>query len=56
MSSFELSKTERVGNAGRTVRWSSNDLEVLMPDADFPSFDGRPPLKMAWFRVERNGT
>jgi 23S rRNA (cytosine1962-C5)-methyltransferase len=28
------------------------DVEVLTPDADFPSFDGRPPLKVAWCRVQ----
>jgi 23S rRNA (cytosine1962-C5)-methyltransferase len=33
--------------AGRRL----HDLEVIIPDADFPSFDDRPPLKMAWFRV-----
>ncbi len=27
------------------------DIEVLPPDEDFPSFDGRPPLKVAWCRV-----
>ncbi len=33
--------------AGRTVR----DVEWIAPDADFPSFDGRPPLKIAALRV-----
>ena len=33
-------------NAGRTVR----DIEVVQGDADFPSFDGAPPLKVAVFR------
>ena len=28
------------------------DVEVLTPDSDFPSFDGRPPLKVAWCRVQ----
>ena len=32
---------------GRPVR----ELEVLEPDADFPSFDGKPPLKLAWVTV-----
>ncbi len=27
------------------------DIEVLVPDADFPSPDGRPPLKLAWCRL-----
>ena len=27
------------------------DVEVMPPDADFPSFDGNPPLKVAWCRV-----
>jgi 23S rRNA (cytosine1962-C5)-methyltransferase len=33
--------------AGRPIR----DLAVIAPEADFPSFDGRPPLKMAWLLV-----
>ncbi|MCB1888137.1 MAG: class I SAM-dependent rRNA methyltransferase [Rhodocyclaceae bacterium] len=33
--------------AGRTVR----DAEWIVPDADFPSFDGRPPLKTVALRV-----
>jgi 23S rRNA (cytosine1962-C5)-methyltransferase len=33
--------------AGRPLR----DLELLPPAADFPSFDGRPPLKVAVARV-----
>ena len=33
--------------AGRPLR----DLELLPPDADFPAFDGRPPLKVAVCRV-----
>lgn len=32
--------------AGRPVR----DIEVVQGDADFPSFDGAPPLKVAVFR------
>ena len=30
--------------AGRPLR----DIEVIVPDVDFPSPDGRPPLKLAW--------
>ncbi|MCA9493432.1 MAG: class I SAM-dependent methyltransferase [Myxococcales bacterium] len=26
-------------------------IEVMEPEGDFPSFDGRPPLKMAWVRA-----
>lgn len=33
--------------AGRPLR----DVEVIEPEADFPSFDGRHPLKMAWITV-----
>ncbi len=33
--------------AGRPLR----DVELQVPDADFPSFDGRPPLKIAWCRT-----
>jgi 23S rRNA (cytosine1962-C5)-methyltransferase len=33
--------------AGRPLR----SLELLGQDADFPSFDGRPPLKVAVCRV-----
>jgi 23S rRNA (cytosine1962-C5)-methyltransferase len=33
--------------AGRPLR----DLQPLEVDADFPSFDGRPPLKMVWAEV-----
>jgi 23S rRNA (cytosine1962-C5)-methyltransferase len=33
--------------AGRTVR----DVEWIMPEEDFPSSDGQPPLKMALLRV-----
>jgi len=33
--------------AGRTVR----SIERILPDADFPSFDGQPPLKIALLRV-----
>lgn len=33
--------------AGRPLK----DLEPLRPDADFPSPDDRPPLKMAWLTV-----
>ncbi|MFT4624375.1 MAG: 23S rRNA (cytosine1962-C5)-methyltransferase [Myxococcota bacterium] len=33
--------------AGREL----TDVEILTPDADFPSFDDRPPLKVAWCRV-----
>lgn len=36
-----------VDKTGRTLR----DLEVLVPDADFPSFDGKPPLKLAWLEL-----
>ncbi|HXV61275.1 MAG TPA: class I SAM-dependent methyltransferase [Vicinamibacteria bacterium] len=32
---------------GRPVR----DLEIIEPEEDFPSFDGAPPLKMAWIEV-----
>ena len=28
------------------------EVEILTPEADFPSPDGRPPLKIAWCRVE----
>ena len=27
------------------------DIEVITPDPDFPSPDGKHPLKMAWCRV-----
>lgn len=27
------------------------EVEVLVPESDFPSFDGRPPLKLAWLSV-----
>jgi 23S rRNA (cytosine1962-C5)-methyltransferase len=33
--------------AGRTIR----EIEWIMPEADFPSHDGRPPLKIALLRV-----
>lgn len=33
--------------AGRPIR----GVEVLVPEADFPSFDGQPPLKIAALRV-----
>ncbi len=33
--------------AGRPIA----DVELLTPDADFPSFDGKHPLKMAWLTV-----
>jgi len=33
--------------AGRPIR----ELEVVPPDEDFPSPDGRHPLKMAWIRL-----
>ncbi|KMJ52224.1 SAM-dependent methyltransferase [Vogesella sp. EB] len=33
--------------AGRTVR----DVEWISPEADFPSFDGKPPLKMVLLHV-----
>ncbi len=33
--------------AGRPL----GEVEVLTPEADFPSFDGRPPLKIAWCSV-----
>lgn len=33
--------------AGRPL----GDVEVLAPEADFPSPDGRPPLKIAWIEV-----
>lgn len=33
--------------AGRPLQ----DIEVIAPDGDFPSPDGRHPLKMAWCRV-----
>lgn len=33
--------------AGRPLK----AIDVLLPEADFPSFDGRPPLKMAICRV-----
>jgi 23S rRNA (cytosine1962-C5)-methyltransferase len=33
--------------AGRAIA----SMEVIAPDEDFPSFDGRPPLKVAWVRL-----
>ena len=33
--------------AGRTVR----EVEWILPEADFPSLDGRPPLKMVALAV-----
>ncbi|OGS05874.1 MAG: SAM-dependent methyltransferase [Elusimicrobia bacterium RIFCSPLOWO2_12_FULL_59_9] len=33
--------------AGRPIR----DSEWILPESDFPSYDGRPPLKMALLRV-----
>ena len=33
--------------AGRPIR----DLDWLLPESDFPSSDGRHPLKMAWLQV-----
>lgn len=33
--------------AGRPVR----DVEIVLPDGDFPSFDGQPPLSIAAFRL-----
>lgn len=33
--------------AGRTIR----EIEWIMPEADFPSHDGQPPLKIALLRV-----
>jgi len=33
--------------AGRPIR----DLQLIEPDSDFPSFDGNPPLKLAWITV-----
>jgi 23S rRNA (cytosine1962-C5)-methyltransferase len=33
--------------AGRPIR----DMEWIMPEADFPSSDGQPPLKIALLRV-----
>jgi 23S rRNA (cytosine1962-C5)-methyltransferase len=33
--------------AGRPL----GEVEVLQPEEDFPSPDGRPPLKIAWCRV-----
>jgi 23S rRNA (cytosine1962-C5)-methyltransferase len=33
--------------AGRPIR----EMEWIMPEADFPSSDGQPPLKMALLRV-----
>ena len=33
--------------AGRPLR----DVERIYPEADFPSPDGRTPLKLAWIRV-----
>lgn len=33
--------------AGRTIE----DVELIPPDVDFPSLDGRHPLKMAWLSV-----
>jgi 23S rRNA (cytosine1962-C5)-methyltransferase len=33
--------------AGRPIQ----DLELLKPDLDFPSFDGNSPLKLAWISV-----
>ena len=34
--------------AGRAIQ----DLEVILPESDFPSFDGRHPLKMAWITLD----
>lgn len=36
-----------VEKAGRTIE----GLEVIEPEADFPSFDGSHPLKMAWMTL-----
>jgi 23S rRNA (cytosine1962-C5)-methyltransferase len=33
--------------SGRTIR----DLEWVLPEEDFPSFDAAPPLKVAWMAV-----
>jgi 23S rRNA (cytosine1962-C5)-methyltransferase len=33
--------------AGRPIK----DIQLLTPDGDFPSFDGRPPLKVALLSV-----
>jgi 23S rRNA (cytosine1962-C5)-methyltransferase len=33
--------------AGRPLK----DIEILTPEADFPSFDGEPPTKIAWCTV-----
>lgn len=43
-----LDQLKRCANkAGRPIR----ELDVLKPEADFPSFDDQPPLKMAVLRV-----
>jgi 23S rRNA (cytosine1962-C5)-methyltransferase len=31
------------------------EIEVVTPESDFPSPDGRPPLKMAWCVVREGG-
>ena len=33
--------------AGRPIE----AIERLVPDADFPSFDAQPPLKLAWLHL-----
>jgi len=40
-----LERTAR--KCGRTIR----DLEWILPEEDFPSFDSAPPLKAAWMSV-----
>jgi 23S rRNA (cytosine1962-C5)-methyltransferase len=40
-----LERTAR--KCGRTIR----DLEWILPEEDFPSFDAAPPLKVAWIGV-----
>jgi len=43
-----LSSVRRCGDkAGRPVA----DIEIIEPEADWPSPDGRPPLKIAWISV-----
>ena len=44
-----------LGVIERTVEKSGRELvglEVIEPEADFPSFDGRHPLKMAWVTLD----
>ena len=31
---------------------SIESIEMITPDADFPSLDAKPPLKMAWLTID----